>query len=108
MKMQFQILKDRPKLKVRVTRDSVCAGDDCNAPHEKVILIHSFTDPVALASNISTSYLPNVNGIGHTWDCILNGNKIAEIRTSGIEPSVHEVTFCENNEIHFVYHSARY
>jgi len=33
MKQAFQIFKARPQITVVLTRDSVCAGDDCDARH---------------------------------------------------------------------------
>jgi len=108
MKKAFQVLKDSPQITVVLTRDSVCAADDCDAPHEKTIKIHSFVDPVPLAQESSSGYLPNVSGVGHSWICVLNDIKIAEIKTTGIQPLVREASFSENNRIHFVYKSASY
>lgn len=108
MKITFQVLKDRPQITVVLTRDSVCAGDDCDAPHEMTIKVHSFTDPEALARETASGYLPNVAGVGHSWICILNDIKIAEIRTTGIQPLVRETTYDETNRIYFVYISASY
>jgi hypothetical protein len=108
MKKGFQALRDRPTLSVVLTRDSVCAGDDCDAPHEKIISIHSFLDPEALASQASSGYLPSVAGVGHSWICVLNGIKIAEIKSDGIQPLVREAEFSNDNRIHFVYESARH
>jgi hypothetical protein len=39
MRKAFEVLRDRPKLYIRLTRDSVCAGDDCGAPHEKTVSV---------------------------------------------------------------------
>ena len=79
MKKAFEVLRGRPMLHVRMTRDSVCAGDDCDAPHERTVSVHSFVDPSALVSHLASGYLPTVNGLGHTWDCMLNGQLIATI-----------------------------
>ncbi len=106
MKKAFQILKDRPQISLQLTRDSVCAADDCDAPHEKTIKMHSFTDPEVLARETATGYLPNVAGVGHSWICVLNDVKIAEIKTTGIKPLVREASYDETNHIHFVYKSA--
>lgn len=108
MKKAFQILKDKPKISIVLTRDSVCAADDCDAPHEKAINIHSFVDPVHLAQESSSGYLPSVSGVGHSWVCLLNDVKIAEIKADGIQPLVREASFNENNRVHFVYKSASY
>ena len=108
MKKAFQVLKDRPQISVNITRDSVCAADDCDAPHEKTIKIHSFIDPVALAREASSGYLPSVAGVGHSWICVLNNIKIAEVKATEIQPLVSEAIFDEKNRIHFVYKSATY
>ena len=108
MKAEFQILKARPKIPVVLTRDSVCAGDDCDAPHEKTVEIYSFVDPEVFAREVSSGYLPSVAGVGHTWTCELNGVKIAEIGHSGIRVLVRESPFSEENRAHFIYHSARF
>lgn len=71
MKAEFQILNNRPKIPVILTRDSVCAGDDCEAPHEKTVEVHSFVDPEMFAREISSGYLPSVAGVGHSWTCVL-------------------------------------
>ena len=60
MKAEFQVLKARPKIPVVLTRDSVCAGDDCDAPHEKTVEVYSFVDSEAFAREISSGYLPSV------------------------------------------------
>lgn len=106
MKRAIEVLKDRPKLNVRMTRDSVCAGDDWDAPHERTVSVHSFVDPTALVSHLSFGYLPTVNGLRHTWDCMFNGHLIASISPTDISPKVAEVTYAEANHVHFVYNSA--
>ncbi len=108
MKAEFQVLKGRQRISVVLTRDSVCAGDDCDAPHEKTIEVYSFMNPEAFASEISSGYLPSVAGVGHTWTCVLNGVKIAEIATSSIRALARQSPFAEVNRAHFIYHSARY
>lgn len=108
MKAAFQVLKARPKIPVVLTRDSVCAGDDCDAPHEKKIEVHSFLDPEAFANATSSGYLPSVAGVGHSWSCVLNGVKIAVVGHSGIHPLVQETPFSDENRVHFVYHSATF
>ena len=107
MNKAFQVMKDRPQISVVLTRDSVCAGDDCDAPHEKTIQVYSFSDPEVLAREAASGYLPSVDGAGHSWICVLNDIKIAEIKTSEIQPLVRETTFQETNRIHFVYKLAR-
>jgi hypothetical protein len=101
-------LKAKPKIPVALTRDSVCAGDDCDAPHAKTVEVYSFVDPEAFTRAISTNYLPSVAGVGHSWTCVLNEVKIAEVTSSGIRALVRESPFSDENRAHFVYHSARF
>lgn len=108
MKKAFQVLKNRPRVSVVLTHDSVCAGDDCDAPHEKKTEVHSFVDPEALVREVASGYIPSVAGVGHSWICVLNDVKIAEITVDGIRTLVRETDFAENNRIHFIYKSARY
>jgi len=103
----FEILKGKPKIEIILTRDSVCAGDDCDAPHEKKITIPSFTSSEALAKEASKGYLPSVAGVGHSWVCRLNEIKIAEIKVTGVTVLVKDATFAATNRMHFTYISSR-
>lgn len=102
------MLKDSPRISILLTRDSVCAGDDCDAPHAKKINIYSIIEANALASEMATGYLPNVSGDGHYWTCILNGIEIADVRSDGTEAKVKEVVYQEENNIHFVYKYSKF
>jgi hypothetical protein len=106
VKSQFHILKSRPKIQVVLTRDSVCAGDDCDAPHEKQVEVYSFLDPEAFVNAISADYLPSVAGAGHSWTCFLNKVQIAEVNSFGIQALVPATPFSDENRVHFAYHSS--
>ena len=108
MKTEFQILRGKPRILVVITRDSVCAADDCDAPHEKTIEVYSCVDLEAFTGEVSSGYLPSVAGSGHSWICVLNGVRMAEINRSGIRVLVHTNPFSDENRAHFVYHSATY
>jgi hypothetical protein len=108
MKTDLHILKDRPTISITMTRDSVCAGDDCDAPHEKHLDVPSFIDPQSLANQLASEYLPSVKGIGHTWECILNGRSIGTISITGFVAKVSEVMYQGNNSVHFKYNSSVY
>ena len=108
MKAEPEVLKARPRIPVVLTRDSVCAGDDCDAPHEQTVDVYSFVDPAAFAQELSSGYLPSVAGVGHSWTCVLNGVRLAEVTSSGIRALVRESPFSEENRAHFVYHSAQF
>lgn len=96
----------RPKIHVTLTRESVCAGDDCWAPHEKTVEVDSLMDPAAFARQVATGYLPSVQGTGHSWTCILNDVSIAEISVFDVRALVSACPFQAENRVHFDYHSA--
>lgn len=106
MKDPFARLKDRAILPIMLTRDSVCMGDDCDAPHEIRKNVPSFLDPVEFAQAAASSYLPSVAGTKHSWICRLNGTRVAEIRVGSASALAGELVFEENNVVHFDYISA--
>ena len=108
MKNEFTIVKYRPTIQLKLTRDSVCMSDDIDAPHEKIIIQPSFTDTIAFINNIKTGYLPNINGVGHTWNCILNGTLIGIVSSTEITPKIKEINYQEENSIHFKYNSSKF
>jgi len=108
MKKGFEILKDRPKLKIQLTRDSVCAADDINAPHSRNLEIFSFVEPEALINHLAAGYLPStIQGSGHSWDCLLNDVLVGSISSVGIASDFREIQYGEVNHVHFRYHSSR-
>ncbi len=106
MKTKFEVLRNRPQLTISLTRDSVCAADDCNAPHQRDIQTYSFTDPTQFIREVSSGYLPTVAGIDHTWDCMLNDVRVGRISDHGISPLVKEITYLQENRAHFRYNSS--
>jgi hypothetical protein len=108
MNLPHSTLSSGPKISVMMTRDSVCAGDDADAPHEKTIELTAIREPAQFASAAASGYLASVAGVGHSWTCVLNGVEIAEIRVSGVRSLVSEMPFSDNNRMHFVYHSATF
>lgn len=96
-------------VKIKLTRDAVCMGDDAE---DHVISIRTVndSDTKLFIIDIAQNYLPHIAGFGHIWDCILNGQKIAIIDGNCVKitPLIDTLTFCENNALHFKYHSATY
>jgi hypothetical protein len=108
MKKEFAILKHTPKITITVTRDSVCAADDCDAPHEKTVSLPSFIDPIDFIRELLTRYsLPHISGGAATWTCHFNGENIAVIAQQWPSPKamIAEMAFLETNELHFEYHA---
>jgi hypothetical protein len=107
MKIESEVLKSRPRILFTVDRDSVCAADDCET-HNTSTETYSFIDPVALAEELSSGYLPSVAGYGHWWECVLNGRVVAKVFPSGKAEKVRELEYEEDNAVYFKYHSAAF
>jgi hypothetical protein len=108
MKTDLQDSRTDQMVRVLLTRDSVCAGDDADAPHETSVEVPACGDPVALVRELSTGYLASVAGVGHSWTCVLNGVPIAELSVSDIRAAVTAIALADENRAHFIYHSATY
>lgn len=108
MKKEFVILKNKPNVEIKVTRDSVCMADDCDAPHERNITQPSFIETDIFIKSLISGYLPTVQGTRHTWDCFLNNTLIGTASISGVISKVVEVEYREVNHVHFKYNSATY
>ncbi|MDR1689762.1 MAG: hypothetical protein LBS21_14315 [Clostridiales bacterium] len=96
------------EIKIRLTRDSVCMGDDVD-DHTKNIVVNPKHDAAKTMMCIAKEYLPSVAGYGHIWDCILNGVKCATINGNCKSLTlISEITFTDANDLRFKYHSANY
>ncbi len=107
MKQVFKILKSRPKVDIKLTRDPVSMADD-SLSNDEILNTYSFLETHVLVNQISRDYLPKVRGFDHTWDCVFNGVKIATITYNDVLPEIEKVDFKEENVMHFVYHSAKF
>ena len=59
-------------MKLYLTRDSVHAGDDGDAPHEHTLVIAGPTLEQALAAVREARYLPSISGGNATWSVASN------------------------------------
>jgi len=96
------------KIQIKLSRKAVCMADDIQ-DHTKIVNIipkHNATETIM---SIAKEYLANVLGYGHSWTCILNGEKCAIIEGNcrSITP-VSDTSFSAVNTLHFDYHSATY
>jgi len=107
-KKQVGVLRERPKVEFHITRESVCASDDVDAPHEKLCTNHSFMDPVALTRELALGYLPTVEGHGHSWGCYFNDVLITTINQDGVIAHTSEVQYKDLNYVYFRYYSATF
>ncbi len=76
--------------------------------HEISVETHSYDDPVVLAEELSSDYLPLVAGFGHWWKCILNGTTVAKVLPSGKAEKVGDIRYMDSNRVYFKYHSAAF
>ena len=66
------------EMQITLSRDSVCMGDDM-VDHSKTIHINPQRKH-SIIMDIAEKYLPWIAGTGHSWDCLLDGRKIAQGR----------------------------
>ncbi|HBL85038.1 MAG: hypothetical protein A2Y17_02345 [Clostridiales bacterium GWF2_38_85] len=97
------------KIQITLTRNSVCMGDDLE-DHTKIINIRSQRNMQKTIINIAKNYLPNITGCGHSWDCYLDGTKIAVINGNCNEITLTaDCPSLKNGcEFFFKYNSASY
>jgi len=93
-----------PNTQINLKRDSVCAGDDVE-DHNQTIDIATPLDMTDTIMHIGKEYLPHVEGNSHTWDCILNGTKVAVINSNCTSiTKITEASFIsEENSLYFKY-----
>lgn len=97
------------KVNIRLTRDSLAAGDDADAPHERFVLFEvSDLGTNQLVSQLTQGYLASVNGIGHSWSAFLNGELIATVDTNSVTAHTEKARFVAENELYFKYHPAAF
>ncbi|NUM33324.1 MAG: hypothetical protein HUU50_02170 [Candidatus Brocadiae bacterium] len=74
---------------VIATRRSVCAGDDCDAPHEKIFTMEDCCDLLSFTKQILQKYpLPTISGGKATWMLYTRQNPIAVIAQQWPEPKI--------------------
>ncbi len=80
-------------MKVKLTRQSVCAADDCYAPHDKCITVSDKATVTDLARIIQKEYIPsNIQGGKATWSLVANV-PVAVLAQQWSEPKV--LPFCD-------------
>ena len=64
-------------VKIRLTRDSVAAGDDVDAPHEKTFQLHPAERIASLVAKIRENrFLPTIHGGKATWFLYIDAEPI--------------------------------
>ena len=93
---------------VHVTRDSVCMGDDVDAPHEQTLEIAGNQSPEAILREVIRRYpLASIAGGKATWVCKVAGKPVAVIAQQWKEPEFRTLPagIPDETRIHFTYHS---
>lgn len=95
------------KIQIILSRDSVCMADDVE-DHTKMIDVVLKRNMQKTVKAVAKRYLPYVTGYGHTWDCYLDGTKIAVIsgNCKKIISTTNCFSFTNGCKIDFKYHSA--
>ena len=72
---------------VKVERDSVCMGDDCNAPHSYSFKVSSKSTLSEVFEHLERKqYLASVNGKNHSWEAIIEDSSIAFFKGNNQQP----------------------
>jgi hypothetical protein len=103
-------------VKIRATRDSVAAGDDVDAPHERIYSLPDSLSPLqAIARIAAEGYLARIAGGSATWSAV-SGVPLAVVAQQWREPRAvpwREPPWSELEQregvyrIHFNYHVQR-
>ncbi len=95
-----------PKI-VRLTRDSVCAGDDLDPPHEQQIEVSADSTAVDIINAVlRCGYLPKIAGGKATWVAKCDDRTVAVIAQQWTSPSflrVQPVLKDSTVSVHFDY-----
>ena len=100
-------------LRLRLTRDSVAVGDDCDVPHlEEVRLPDGSTVEEAVSWIVASRYLPRIGGGEATWS-ILSKRPIAVLAQQWNKPmmlspipySLENLDYADDTfRVHATYH----
>jgi len=92
---------------VNICKDEAFTVDSTD--HAKTISIIPQHNTEETVMSIAKEYLPRIGGYGHTWTCILNGDKCATIEGNCANiTSISDASFFATNEMRFDYHAAAY
>ena len=99
-------------MRVILTRDSVCAGDDINAPHSKKLFFFWPPTIEALIRKIQDSnYLAQISGGKATWIAKIDGTSVAVVAQEWSAPKyfisskqkIRRLRDCQSVELFFEY-----
>lgn len=90
---------------VRITRDSVCAGDDLDPPHERSLHLDAGEGVRELVEFVAGSgYLASIAGGKATWVAVADGTPVAVVAQQWTGPRMLEpIAIKVPAEVHFIY-----
>ncbi|WP_407332927.1 hypothetical protein [Enterovibrio sp. 27052020O] len=101
-------------LRVELTRDSVCMGDDCDAPHFLKLELPETSTIQSLVDAIDArSYLAKVGGFEHQWILLANNEEAVRLKDNDLENPVKGAVSLPSLalngvlKVHFKYLSSR-
>ena len=100
---------------IKVERDSVCMGDDIDAPHEYSFSLTEDSTLLEVFAHLEKKrYLAGVAGKDHSWDAIISNKKVAHFKGNNQIPEPSKFLskpiskFSKSGELNlgFIYNSA--
>ena len=100
---------------INVERDSVCVGDDIDAPHEYSFSLNEDSSLNDIFTHLEKKrYLAGVAGTRHSWDAIIDSKKVAHFKGNNRVPEPSKLLkssiskFVKNGQLNvkFSYNSA--
>ena len=71
------VKKNNGRIRVKMTRDSICAADDCNAPHGAIIGVDSDGSVKDFINILIERYCPKMRGRDLIWVLSYNNRHLA-------------------------------
>ena len=101
-------------LRVKLTRDSVCMGDDSDAPHFLQLELPETSTIQDLVDAVDAhSYLAKVSGFDHQWILLVNNEEVSRLKGNDFgvpengEVRLSSLVVNEALKVHFKYSSSR-
>lgn len=100
---------------IHIERDSVCMGDDIDAPHAHDFMLPENATLQDIFRHLEKiAYLPSVAGLHHSWNAIINDEIIAIFKGNNQSPEHSEflcnpiADFIKGNKVNLYikYHSS--
>ncbi|MCW3849080.1 hypothetical protein OF829_17715 [Sphingomonas sp. LB-2] len=95
-------------MRIALTRDSVCAGDDVFAQHEQTVTVDDALPLGEAIGRIASDYLARISCGEASWVAILDDEPVAVVAQQWKAPRLHPGyetrTLRDGARLHFAYH----